>query len=249
MDLQVLGIILTLVVMEGLLSADNALVLAVMTNKLKDPAQRKKALFYGMWGAVIFRAFFIFVGVWLVKLWWIKVFGALYLAKIVWDHFRGQEGEDEAETASHFENTFMHRALRKVGIHLSFFWSIVISVELMDLAFSVDSILAALALSDKFWVLLVGGVLGIVMMRGVAGAFQKLIDRVPEMEHTAFILIGIIALKMFVTTIHEFAALVGYKMEEIHISHVAFFAVLIVTFLGTFVVHAINKKRNKDLAA
>lgn len=250
MDLQVLGIILTLVVMEGLLSADNALVLAVMTNKLKDPAQRKKALFYGMWGAVIFRAFFIFVGVWLTKLWFIKVLGALYLGKIVWDHFRSQgEGEDEAEQASHFENTFMHKALRKFGIHLSFFWSIVISVELMDLAFSVDSILAALAISNQFWVLLVGGVLGIVMMRGVAGAFQKLIDRVPEMEHTAFILIGIIAFKMFLTTVHEFAGLVGYKMEEIHISSIVFFGILIVTFLGTFVVHAINKKRNKDLAA
>jgi len=250
MDLQVLGIILTLVVMEGLLSADNALVLAVMTNKLKDPAQRKKALFYGMWGAVIFRAFFIFVGVWLVKLWFIKVLGALYLGKIVYDHFRSQgQGEDEAETASHFENTFMHRALRKVGIHLSFFWSIVISVELMDLAFSVDSILAALALSDKFWVLLLGGVLGFVMMRGVAGAFQKLIDRVPEMEHTAFILIGVIALKMFITTIHEFAALFGYKMAEIHISHIAFFAVLIITFAGTFVVHAFRKNKNTDAAA
>lgn len=249
MDLQVLGIILTLVIMEGLLSADNALVLAIMTNKLKDPVQRKKALFYGMWGAVIFRAFFIFVGVWLVKLWWIKVFGALYLAKIVFDHFRGAGGEDEEETASHFENTFMHRVLRKIGIHLSFFWSIVISVELMDLAFSVDSILAALALSDKFWVLLLGGVLGIVMMRGVAGAFQKLIDRVPEMEHTAFILIGIIALKMFITTIHEFAGLFGYKMAEIHISHVAFFAVLVITFAGTFVVHAFRKNKNTDAAA
>lgn len=242
MDLSVvLGIIVTLIIMEGLLSFDNALVLATMANKLKDPAQRKKALTYGMAGAVGFRALFILLGVVLIKLWWLKVLGGLYLLKLAYGHFFGGE---EAETdINKFQNTFLHRTLRKFGVHLSYFWSVVISIELMDLAFSVDSILAALALSDKFWVLLVGGVLGIAMMRGVAGVFIKLIERVPELEHTAFILIAIIAGKLLLGTVHNFAALFGHKMAEIHIGHGPFFAVLAVTFLGTFVVHKFRKQK------
>lgn len=76
------------------------------------------------------------------------------------------------------------------------FWATVISVEIMDLAFSVDSILVAFAVSEEVWILLLGGMLGILMMRTVAQLFLVLIDRIPELENTAFILIGIIAIKM-----------------------------------------------------
>lgn len=250
--MEYIGIIITLIVMEGLLSADNALVLAIMTNKLKDESQRKKALFYGMWGAVAFRALFIFLGVWLTKLWFIKVLGGLYLAKMVIDHFRGKDNEDinEDNIVNKYQNTFMHKIFGLFGLKLSFFWAIVVSVEMMDLAFSVDSILAALALSNKFLILLIGGALGILMMRGVAGVFQKLIQRVPEMEGTAFILIGFIAFKMLLGTVHNFAGLFGHDMDELHISNPIFFAILVVTFLATFLVHKINVKRGKhDVAA
>ena len=73
------------------------------------------------------------------------------------------------------------------------FWGTVVAVELMDIAFSVDSVLAAFGVSEQVWVLLVGGMLGVLMMRGVAGVFLKLIDRVPELETSAYILILIIA--------------------------------------------------------
>jgi len=251
LDWHVIGIIITLVIMEGLLSADNALVLAIMASKLKDEDQRKKALYYGMVGAVAFRAFFIIIGVYLTKLWFIKVLGALYLAKLSIDHFRGKDKEDEDENGviDKYENTFLHKILSKIGIRLTPFWSVVISIELMDLAFSADSILAALALSDKFIILFIGGVLGIAMMRGVAGVFIKLIERVPEMEHTAFILIAIIAAKMFLGAVHNIAGLFGYHMHEIHVGHGLFFSILVITFGLTFVVHAFNKKKNNNTAA
>ena len=240
------GIIITLVIMEGLLSFDNALVLATMAGKIKDPALQKKALTYGMAGAVAFRALFIFLGVVLIKFWWLKVLGGAYLLKLAYDHFFKNEDEDEDGVLDKYQDTLLHKVLRKFGIHLSFFWSVIISIELMDLAFSVDSILAALALSDKFWVLLVGGVLGIAMMRGVAGVFIKLIEKVPEMETTAYLLIVIIALKMLLSTVHNIAGLFGHQMAEIHISHGLFFAILGATFLGTFVVHFIRKPKTKQ---
>lgn len=236
-------IIFTLVVMEGLLSVDNALVLSMMAGKLKDESQRKKALMYGMWGAWGFRALFIFLGVWITKLWFMKVLGGLYLAKICYDGLNGEDKEDEDQDGmiDKYQNTWLHKILAMLGIKISFFWSVIISIELMDVAFSLDSILAALALSDKFIVLFIGGALGIVMMRGVAGAFIKLIERVPEFEKTAFILVGLISVKMLLGTVHNFAGMFGYVMHEIHISNTIFFVILVSVFLGTFLV---NKHKN-----
>lgn len=223
------GLIGSLIVIEGLLSADNALVLAVLVKHLPEK-QRKKALMYGMFGAYFFRFLFIGIGVYLVKFWFIKVIGALYLAWIVIKYFRG--GEEEEEGADFKKGSL---AVRLFGT----FWATVISVEMLDLAFSVDSILAAFAISDQVWVLLLGGMLGILMMRTVAGLFLTLIERVPELENTAFILIGIIAAKML-------ASVAGF-----HLSHIAFFVILIVAFLLTFVVHYINKAKlaKQEIAA
>ena len=101
----------------------------------------------------------------------------------------------------------------------------------MDIAFSVDSVLAALGISEEVWVLLLGGMLGVLMMRGVAGVFLRLIERIPELETTAYILIFIISAKML-------AGVFG-----IHIEHVYFFILLLITFTATFVVHFLNKKK------
>lgn len=77
------------------------------------------------------------------------------------------------------------------------FWGTVAMVELMDIAFSVDSVLAAFGVSNEVWILLLGGMLGILMMRGIAGVFLKLLERIPELETTAYILILIIAAKCY----------------------------------------------------
>jgi len=217
------GLIGSLVVIEGLLSADNALVLAVLVKHL-PPKQRKKALMYGMFGAYFFRFIFIGIGVYLIKFWFIKVLGALYLGWLVYSHFSKKGGEEEDDAKEFKKDSLM---VRMFGT----FWATVISVELMDIAFSVDSILAAFAISDQVWVLLVGGVLGIIMMRTVAGVFLTLIEKVPELENTAFILIGIIALKML-------ASVFGF-----HLEHWLFFIILILAFAITFVVHFMNKKK------
>lgn len=215
------GLILSLIVIEGLLSADNALVLAVLVKHLPEK-QRKKALLYGMIGAYVFRFIFIGIGVYLVKFWFIKLLGALYLAWICISYFMKKQEEDEAKEFN--KGSFL---VRMFGT----FWATVIMVELMDIAFSVDSILAAFAISEEVWVLLIGGMLGILMMRTIAGVFVTLIDKIPELETTAFVLIGIIALKMLL-------GVVGYE-----VSHYLFFAILVVSFLATFIIHKRNKAK------
>ena len=220
------GLIGTLVILEGLLSADNALVLAVMVKHLPSE-KRKKALFYGLLGAYVFRFIAIGIGVLLIKLWWVKILGAGYLAWLSIKYFidkRKAAGNEDDETQGMNQSGLL---IRLFGT----FWGTVAAVELMDIAFSVDSVLAAFGVSEQVWVLLIGGMLGVLMMRGIAGVFLTLIDRVPELETTAYILILIIALKMLL-------AVIGIDM-----GHVTFFIILLITFAATFIVHFMNKKK------
>lgn len=213
------GLIGTLIIMEGLLSADNALVLAVMVKHLPEK-QRKKALMYGLIGAYFFRFLFIGIGVYLVKFWFIKVLGAAYLGWICYSHFRKKENDD-GEAKEFNKNSWL---VRTFGV----FWATVIMVEMMDIAFSADSILAAFAISDQVWVLLLGGMIGILLMRTVARFFLVLIDKIPELENTAFILIGIIAAKMM-------ASVFGF-----HLPHEVFFAIIVLAFAITIIIHKKN---------
>lgn len=178
-------IIFTLMILEGLLSADNALVLAMMVKHLPGK-QQKKALTYGIWGAYLFRFIAIGIGTYLIKIWWVKLLAAGYLAKMVFDYFRNKDSKDDG-----INNTVQKG-----------FWSTIASVELMDIAFSIDSITAAFGISSKVWVLFLGAIFGIIMMRGVAQVFVNLIEKVPELETSAYILIGLISAKMLLGVAH-----------------------------------------------
>lgn len=221
------GLIATLVVMEGLLSADNALVLAVMVKHLPHK-QRKKALFYGLLGAYFFRFLAIGIGVYLIKIEWVKALGAAYLAWLAFDHFFRKPKNEGEELEVNKKGLF----IRLFGP----FWGTVVSVELMDIAFSVDSILAAFGVSQKVWILFVGGILGVLMMRGVAGVFLRLITKIPELESAAFVLIAVISLKMLLS------------IFEIHIGHGLFFAILAVIFGGAIGLHYYRKKHHQERA-
>jgi YkoY family integral membrane protein len=211
------GIILTLVIMEGLLSADNALVLATMVGHLPHKEQ-KHALMWGMGGAYLFRFVAIGVGTYLIKLWFVKLIGALYLLHMVYSYFKNKNKETQEE-------------VKPVNKGL---WATIASVELMDIAFSIDSVTASLGISDKVWVLFLGAIFGILMMRGVAQVFVSLIAKVPELETSAYILIMIIGIRMILELIH------------IEIPEYLFYGLLVTIFGGTFVLHKIkdNKRNN-----
>ncbi|WP_027416125.1 TerC family protein [Aneurinibacillus terranovensis] len=211
------GVIGSLMILEGLLSADNALVLAVMVRHLPKKQQRK-ALFYGILGAYLFRFVAIGIGVYLVQIMWVKVLGGAYLLWMSLKHFLGKDGDGDEEVKAKPKS----------------FWRTVLTVELMDIAFSIDSVLAAFGVSNKVWVLFIGGVLGVLMMRGVAQVFLKLIERVPELETTAFVLIALIGVRMI-------AGAFGFEVPDL-----VFFSILIAVFLGTFVIHMVNKKSSDN---
>ncbi|WP_338554924.1 TerC family protein [Paenibacillus sp. KS-LC4] len=206
------GIIGTLIILEGLLSADNALVLAVMVKHLPKE-QQKRALFYGILGAYIFRFLAIGFGTYLVTFTAVKFLGAAYLLYIAYKGLFKGGGEDSVENKGQS------------------FWRTVIAVELMDIAFSIDSVIAAFGVSKEVWVLFLGGILGVLMMRGVAQVFLKLIEKIPELEKTAFFLIALIAVKMILGAFH------------IEIPHLYFFALIGLLFGGTIVFSLMRQKK------
>lgn len=167
-----------LVFLEGILSIDNALVLALLVRHL--PArQQKKALVYGIVGAVFFRLVAVSIASKLMTWTWIKFVGGGYLLYLSADYFFVKEKE-EKKTSAVARN----------------FWMTVLIVELTDIAFAVDSILTAVALTKKLWVVITGGILGLVLMRFATTIFLKLLDRFPRFETTAYLLVAIIGGKL-----------------------------------------------------
>jgi YkoY family integral membrane protein len=182
-----------LIVLEGLLSADNALVMAVMVLSLPRRDQTK-ALRYGLVGAFIFRTIATLLATSLIQIVWIKLLGGLYLLYLSYQHFRQRAEHGGATTGP---------PPAQGWLGLSPFWGTVVRVEVMNLAFSIDSILVAVAMSNKTWVILTGGLLGIVALRIVVGQLLGLIKRFPALVDGAFVIIAWVGIKLLLEYAHE----------------------------------------------
>jgi YkoY family integral membrane protein len=189
-----------LIALEGLLSADNAMVLAILVLGLPS-SQQRKALQYGMVGAFVFRAIATLFAAYMIQAGWVKLIGAGYLLYLVYRHFGGRERGQDRRAAP--------KARPWMG--LSPFWATVVKVELTDVVFAVDSILVAVAMSPKRWVILTGGILGIVMMRLVIGQLLALVERYPVLVDGAFVIIAWVGVKLLV----EYGHSEGYVAFEI----------------------------------
>lgn len=184
--------ILLLIALEGLLSADNALVLAILVLGLPR-GEQKKALRYGILGAFVFRILATLLAIHLLTLGWIKLVGATYLMYLSIHHFFGhpaKEGRRRAITPA------------RPMLGLPAFWATVVKVELTDIVFAVDSILVAVAMSNKTWVIITGGMLGIVTMRLVIGRLLSLVRRYPALVDGAFLIIGWVSIKLLIEYLH-----------------------------------------------
>src|SRR5215470_14837149 len=180
-----------LVILEGLLSADNALVLAMMIIGLPRRDQ-KKALRYGLVGAFAFRIAATLLATYLIRIGWVKLLGGLYLIYLTYSHFFRSGGAEE--------RTRPQPAQPWLG--LSALWATVVKVELVNIAFSVDSILVAVAMSKKTWVVLAGGLIGIIAIRVVIGQLLSLVRRYPAIVDGAFIIIAWVGVKLLIEYLH-----------------------------------------------
>ena len=259
-----LFVVLLLVLLEGVLSIDNALVLGILARRLPEK-QRDKALSYGLIGAVIFRILAIFMASLLLKSKWLQIIGGLYLLYLPLKHFltpssEEHESDDPSASASAeptpgsatgersamndtidgtvndaIESTDSPVAtsqLNPVGTVsqksnppkrdgktkvYAKFWPTVFVIELTDIAFAIDSILAAVAMvvtehgstegkispkiHPKMWIIVSGGLIGVVLVRFAAKAFIKLLDKFPRFETSAYLLVLVVGLKLMIDAV------------------------------------------------
>ncbi len=208
---QALLVIGTIAILEGLLSADNALVLAILV-KVLPKEQQRKALLYGIGGAFVFRFLAILSAATLIRYWYLQAAGAAYLAYLAVKHFTSHAAGGAHQTKPH-----------------AGFWRTVLMVELTDIAFAIDSILAAVALTKNIWMIYAGGVLGLIFMRFAAGQFIKLLDRFPLLEHSAYLVIGWIAIKLGLEAFTHWQQAIGGSLHP-HLPPVLFWTVTFLIF-------------------
>jgi YkoY family integral membrane protein len=183
--------ILLLVLLEGLLSADNAMVLAVLVLGLPR-SEQQKALRYGIIGAFLFRGLAIIFAAHMIQLSLVKLVGGLYLLWLPYQHFfRGGDANERRTPVP-----------ARAWLGMTAFWATVVKVELTDIVFAIDSILVAVAMSPKLWVVLTGGILGIIAMRLVIGQMLAIVRRYPALVDGAFIIIAWVGIKLLIEYFH-----------------------------------------------
>ncbi|MCC6442683.1 MAG: TerC family protein [Armatimonadetes bacterium] len=200
MIIETVAVIGILILLEGLLSADNALVLAVLVRHLPEK-QQHRALLYGIFGAFALRFLGILVAKYIIAFWYLRALGAAYLAYLCIAHFAGK--------TRHAREV---RSREGMG-----FWPTVVVVELTDIAFAIDSILVAVALSNKLWVIYTGVMLGIIALRLVAGMFIALLRKYPALDHTAYVITGWVSVKLFINSYESYAATVLHSPFDHHL--------------------------------
>jgi len=176
-------IFLNIMILEIVLSIDNAAVLAAMVKELPKE-QQKKALTYGIAGAYLFRGLALLFASVLIKLVWLKVAGGLYLMYLAYNAL-----SSKVETEGSSKMTI------KIPF-LSALWSTIVAIEMMDLVFSIDNVFAAVAFTPNLWLICGGVFIGILAMRFATTKFVKVLEKNPILERVAYWVIGALGLKL-----------------------------------------------------
>jgi YkoY family integral membrane protein len=240
--LEYLWALLILIGLEGLLSADNALVLAVIAKHLPDD-QKKKAINYGIMMAFVFRFGALFAISFIANVWQVQAIGAAYLIYLGGKHLItakfGKENENIEEE--------IEKEAKGKG-----FWPTVGKIGLADLAFAIDSILAAVALAlglpasglgnfggmdaGKFIVVVLGGIAGLILIKYAATWFVQLLSKRPALETTAYAIVAWVGVKLAVITLaHEDIGVLDHHFPHSTGWTITFYGVLIaIALLGWF---------------
>jgi len=197
MDWSILVIILQLIFLEGILSIDNAAVLGALVAPLPNNVdvpwpkalaglgrvlnpmlghQRTAALRVGLLGAYFGRFAMLAIASFIIQNPWLRLIGAIYLIRLAFDDLGSAHNEDDDD-------------LEAQALKTKSFWGTVLTVEMMDLAFSLDNVVTAVSLSDRLWVVILGVAIGILAMRFAAGIFSYFVEREPILKRAAYVLV------------------------------------------------------------
>lgn len=234
--------LLILIGLEGLLSADNALVLAVIAKHLPEE-QKKKAINYGIIMAFVFRFAALFAISFIANVWQIQAIGAAYLLYLGLKHIiKARFGK---------ENKNIREDIKKDAAGKGF-WPTVSKIAIADLAFAIDSILAAVALAlglpdsplpdfggmdgGQFLVVVIGGIAGLILIKFAATWFVKLLAQRPALETTAYAIVAWVGVKLAVITLaHEDIGVLDHHFPHSTVWTIIFYGVLVaIALLGWF---------------
>jgi YkoY family integral membrane protein len=180
-------ILVILIVLEAVLSADNAIALAAIAQGLKDRKLQGYALNIGLLAAYILRITLILTATWVIRYWQFELIGALYLLWLVLQYFL-KSNEDNEKTS-----TFEFNSL----------WQAVPVIAVTDLAFSLDSVTTAIAVADELWLILAGGTIGVLTLRFLAELFIKWLEEFTHLEDAGFITVGFVGLRLLLRVINR----------------------------------------------
>jgi len=183
LDPKTFVLLLILVVLEAVLSADNAIALAAIAQGIPSPQEQRKALNVGLVLAYILRIVLILAATWVVKFWQFELLGAAYLLWLVYSYFTSKKEEEEEQENPH------HLGNRS-------FWQTIPLIAFTDLAFSLDSVTTSIAVSDQTWLILIGGTIGIITLRFLAGLFIRWLKEYTYLEDAGFVTVGLVGFRL-----------------------------------------------------
>jgi YkoY family integral membrane protein len=226
-------IVLTLVLLEGVLSFDNAAILAAMVRRLPEHL-RRRALLYGLAGAYTFRILAILGVTFIVQYPVLKALGGAYLVYLAVKHLRPKA---RAHT-THAEFTLLGR------LGLSPLWQVVIGVELVDLVFALDQVLVAVAMTDKIPLIIVASLAAILMLRLSATYMIRLMAWFPPLERLAYVAVGFVGLKLLVVEAVHYAGYPEFQLPKL-VSVAVTLGLLVVPILGKVILQVLRKSSPK----
>ena len=179
-------LLLILITLEAVLSADNAIALAAIAQGLKKPELQRSALNLGLVVAYVLRMSLILTATWVVKFWQFELLGAIYLLWLVFNYFTSQDNEEDNHHGPEFASL----------------WQAIPLIAVTDLAFSLDSVTTAIALADEIWLILLGGTIGVITLRFLAELFIRWLNEYTYLEDAGFITVGFVGLRLLLRVIN-----------------------------------------------
>ncbi|GAP95378.1 TerC family protein [Leptolyngbya sp. NIES-2104] len=184
---QTFLLLLVLVSLECVLSADNAIALAALTQGLEDPKLEGRALNIGLIFAYVLRMSLILAASWVIGYWQFELAGALYLLWLVFQHFKPSDDDEGAQHKPRFASL----------------WQAIPVIALTDLAFSLDSVTTAIAVSQDTWLILLGGTIGIVALRFMAGLFIGWLEEFTHLEDAGYITVAFVGIRLLLRVFND----------------------------------------------
>jgi len=206
---EVLLVLPLLVVLEVVLSADNAIALAAISRRLNDPQKQRQALNFGLLLALGFRILLIIAARWVLRFWPLQLLAAAYLLWLSGSQLLGGDKASGAEAptadspgaAEADGQAPLSPVVPDASVQVRRLAAVVVTLGLTDLAFSLDSVAAAVAVTDRLVLVMAGGVIGVVALRLTAELFIRWLEEFRHLETSGYLAVALVGIRLLVRVI------------------------------------------------